>query len=358
MLNITRRRILQSAALAPVALTPVAWAPAAFAAGAKVLKNMGSAGPGLTARIRSLGPKWDIIEYCHEKGLGAAHTSLPLNLDPVIVKKIRDQIEKYDMRLTVGLRTARADADLAHYEAAVKACSEMNGRVVCVHDPFSGRRYEQFKSAAEFHQFDAQCKAAVRRVEPILRKYKMKLAIENHKGWRAAELAEWVKSTGSEYIGVCLDMVNNVSLIETPQQTIETLAPYTIFVSFKDIGVDFYKEGVLLSEVPLGEGLFDLPPFVAMMQKRDPTMLFQLEMLTRDPLKVPIFTSAYWNVYDEKSPVPPRDLAMLIDWVRKNPPKKALPKTSGLTPEQQLALEDELNQRSIDWARANLPSLA
>jgi hypothetical protein len=49
---------------------------------------------------------------------------------------------------------------------------------------------------------------------------------------------------------------------------------------------------------------------------------------------------------------------MLLDWIRKNPPPKPLPRTSGLTPQQVLALEDELNQRSIDWARANLPSLA
>jgi hypothetical protein len=46
---------------------------------------------------------------------------------------------------------------------------------------------------------------------------------------------------------------------------------------------------------------------------------------------------------------------MLIDWVRKHPPKSPLPRISGLTPEQRLALEDELNDRSIDYARANLP---
>jgi hypothetical protein len=48
---------------------------------------------------------------------------------------------------------------------------------------------------------------------------------------------------------------------------------------------------------------------------------------------------------------------MLVDWIREHPPKKPLPRTSGLTPEQRLALEDECNQRSIDWARANLPTL-
>ena len=324
----------------------------------KRLKYMGTAGPGLGARIRSMGKQWDIVEYAHEKGLGAAHTSLPGDLDPAAVKKLRDQIERYDMRLTVGLRTPRADADLAKYEAAVKAASEMDGRVVCVHDPFSGRRYEQFKSAAEFHVFDAACKAAVRRVEPILRKYKMPLAIENHKGWRSEELAAWVRSTGSEYVGVCLDLVNNVSLIETPQQTMDILAPYTIFVSFKDVGVDFYNDGILLSEVAFGDGLLDLAGIVARFQKKDPKMLFQLEMLTRDPLKVPIFTEQYWKVYDEKSPASSRDLAMLVGWVRNHPPKVPLPMTSGLKPAEVLALEDKLNQRCIDYARANLPTLA
>jgi sugar phosphate isomerase/epimerase len=332
--------------------------PLAAAPGKRVLKNMGSAGPGLGARIaavRASGKEWDIVEYCHEMGLGAAHTNLPPDLSPASLKKLRDQIERYDMRLTVGLRSPRTDADLPRYEASVKAASELGGRAVCVHDPFSGRRYEQFQNAAEFHVFDAACKAAVRRAEPILRKYKMPLAIENHKGWRSEELAAWVRSTGSEYVGVCLDLVNNVSLIETPEQTVDILAPYTIFVSFKDIGVDFYDQGILLSEVAFGDGNMDLAGIVARMQKKDRNMLFQLEMITRDPLKVPIFTEQYWKVYDGKSPVPPRDLAMVIDYVRRHKPVKPLPRVSGLTPAQVLALEDELNQRCIDYARLNLP---
>ena len=328
------------------------------AAQPKRLRYLGTAGPGLTARSRSLGKDWDIIEYANEKGLGNAHTTLPADLNPAGLAKLRGQIEKHDMRLVVLVRTPRTEADLPKYEASVKACAEMGGRVECVHDPFSGRRYEQFKSAAEFHTFDAACKAGVRLAEPILRKYKLRLAIENHKGWRSEELAAWVRSTGSEYVGVALDLVNNVSLIETPQKTIETLAPYTIFVSFKDIGVDFYPEGILLSEVPFGDGQLDLAGIVARFQKKDPKMLFQLEMLTRDPLKVPIFTEQYWKVFDDKSPAPARDLAMLISWIRNNPPKRPLPKTSGLSPQGVLALEDQLNQQCIDYARSFLPTLA
>jgi hypothetical protein len=68
----TRRQRLQSAAAAAL---PVA----ASAAPPRVMKNMGSATPGLGARVRAArdaGQEFDIIEYCRDKGLGAPHTYL------------------------------------------------------------------------------------------------------------------------------------------------------------------------------------------------------------------------------------------------------------------------------------------
>ena len=79
----TRRQILQSAA-------GLAVTTAAKSAAPKILKNMGTAGPGLGARIRATraaGKEWDIVQYAHEKGLGGAHTRLPKDLDPAKIKK-------------------------------------------------------------------------------------------------------------------------------------------------------------------------------------------------------------------------------------------------------------------------------
>ena len=55
--------------------------------------------------------------------------------------------------------------------------------------------------------------------------------------------------------------------------TIEKLAPYTVGTHLKDVAVDAYDEGILLSEVILGEGLIDLPRAVQLIRKvrtRDP----------------------------------------------------------------------------------------
>ena len=132
------------------------------------------------------------------------------------------------------------------------------------------------------------------------------------------------------------------------------LAPFTVFCHMKDMGVEAYEDGFLLSEVPFGQGIVDLKAIVQTLQARDPSMIFALEMITRDPLKIPVYTDKYWATFDEESPLPGRDLAHVLTLVRKNPPKQPLPRITGLDVDAQVKLEDDLNQRSIDYCRQHL----
>jgi hypothetical protein len=78
-------------------------------------------------------------------------------------------------------------------------------------------------------------------------------------------------------------------------------------------------------------------------------------MITREPLKIPVFTKKYWATFDESySPLPGRDLARMIEIVRTTPPTTPLTKTTGLSAPDALRLEDEMINRSIAWARKNL----
>jgi sugar phosphate isomerase/epimerase len=276
--------------------------------------------------------------------------------DPEAARELRRKAESYGMRLIISLAPPREPDAVEAYENAVRAVAELGA--VTTHASFTARRYEEFDTFEAFKASFERHQRSVELAEPILRKHKVKLAIENHKGWRAAEHVAWIKRLGSEWVGACFDFGNNLSLCEDPADTLRLLAPVTIYASFKDMAVEPYEEGFLLSEMALGEGMLDLPHMVRTLQQTDRDMIFALEMITRDPLRIPVFTKKYWATFDDSySPLPGRDLARILEIVRTSKPKTPLTRTSGLSPAEALKLEDELINRSIAYARQNLPSL-
>ena len=68
---------------------------------------------------------------------------------------------------------------------------------------------------------------------------------------------------------------------------------------FKDMGVEEYREGFLLSEVPLGTGVLDLPRVIRTLRAAHPEIRFNLEMITRDPLEVPCLAVVYWATFPD-----------------------------------------------------------
>jgi sugar phosphate isomerase/epimerase len=318
-------------------------------------RGIGGAPTGFGARSRANAaatPPVDFIDYCHSIGLGGAEVRLPPT-DPAEIAKLRAKLESYQMRLLFDFPLPKTDAEITQFDTLVKAARDVGANGIRA--ALTQRRYEQFDSFDAFKQNFEMNKAMVARAEPTLRKYKVPLVLENHKGWRAAEHAAWLKALGSEYVGVLFDFGNNVALCEDPMQTLDTLLPYIKTCHIKDMSVQPYEDGFLLSEVPLGDGFLDLKGMVAKLRQKDPTIGFNLEMISREPLKIPVFTEKYWVTFDDSySPFPARDLAKTLTFVKKNPPKKAVPSTRSLSPADQLKLEDDNNRLSVEWARANL----
>ena len=143
------------------------------------------------------------------------------------------------------------------FEHAVKVAKEAGAtslRAVCL----LGRRYEMFDSlqAGPGRQgFHKQIAAAV----PILERHRMPLGLENHKDFRVDQQVALLKQYSSEYLGVSLDTGNNLTVLDDPIETIEKLAPYTLNVHFKDMAAEETADGFRISEVPLGEGMLDMP---------------------------------------------------------------------------------------------------
>ena len=280
-------------------------------------------------------------------GAAGAHGGMT-QIDVDWAREVRKQKEELDMY--VEIQTFLPREDPAVFEHAVKVAREAGAsslRVVCL----LGRRYEMFDSAAAWKTaiegFHRQIAAAV----PIVERHRMPLGIENHKDWRVDQQVALLEHYSSEYVGVTLDTGNNLSVLDDPIETVEKLAPYTFNVHFKDVAIEEYESGFLLSEVPLGEGLLDLQHIVATIRRAKPDVRFSLEMITRDPLEVPCLTDKYWAAFEE---VNGAALARTLSLARANRPRSPLPRITGLTPEERAALERELVERSIVYARDHL----
>ncbi len=317
------------------------------------LGNFGGAPAGFPIRIRQArdgGKPFDFVDHCHSLGLGVVETRLE-SRDLSAALAFRKKVEGYGMRALLDFPLPKTHGDVAAFDVAIGMAREAGA--MGLRSAMTGRRYEVYPTLDAFKKDFEQNQKTVLLAEPVLRKHKMRLALENHKGWRSAEQAAWMKRLSSEWVGVHFDFGNNLALCETPMQAFENLKPYTFSCHIKDMGLGLYPEGFLLSEVPLDEGVVDLKGIVTALQAKDPNMAFSLEMITRDPLKVPILTKNYWATFDDSySPMPARDLAAVLELANKS--KARLPRTTGLSAADQLSLEDECIAKSIDWARRSL----
>jgi sugar phosphate isomerase/epimerase len=291
----------------------------------------------------------DLLEHCHEIGAGGIQVVVKdWTLD--FGKKVRERREKLGMYLEGSLGVPGKLEDVAKFEQEVVAAKEAGAQVirsVCT----SGRRYEVFHSASEFEDARKKALESIRMAEPILKKHKVKLAVENHKDWRATELAEIMKQLSSEWVGVTLDFGNSIALMEDPMTVITTLAPYLLTTHVKDMGVDEYEEGILLSEVPLGKGILDLPKIISICNQHNANTTFNLEMITRDPLLVPCLKDDYWATFGS---VGGTELARTLRMTRQHKFNGALPKVSHLTAEERLGVEEQNVIDCLDYSKNTL----
>ena len=343
----TRREILAVSALPLVR--------AAAQSADKPFRNLGGAPAGFpihSRMARETHQPFDFVDYCHGLGLGVVETRLDLS-KPDAAHALRQKVEGYNMRVILDFPLPRDEAGVPAFDTAIQAAHDAG--VYGLHAAMTQRRYEQFDTFEAFRKDFERCRRTIALAEPVLRKHRVRLAIENHKGWRAAEQAAWMKQLSSEWVGVHFDFGNNISLCEEPAETMKILLPYIFSCHIKDMAVEPYEDGFLLSEVPLGEGLLNIPYMVETIQRRNPEIPFDLEMITRDPLKIPVFTDKYWATFDDTvSPLPGRDLAHVLGTVLQKGAKSPLPKTTGLSMEAQLKAEDENVRKSIEYARKHL----
>jgi 3-oxoisoapionate decarboxylase len=282
----------------------------------------------------------DLLDHCRE--IGAA--GLQVGVDGWtrdFAGKVRDTRESYDLYLEGSIALPKSEGDVARFDKSIRMGREAGATVF--RSATGGRRYELFSRLEEFKAFKDQAWRSMQLAAPVAQRHGVRIGIENHKDFEAAELADMLRKLSSENIGACIDTGNSMALLEDPVMTVETLAPFVVTTHVKDMAVQESDDGFLLSEVPLGEGILDLPKLLQMIEKALPSVTFNLEMITRDPLHIPCLSEKYWATFPDK---PGSQLAAMLATVKK---RKAptLPSVSDKSNEGALAYEEENILKSL-----------
>jgi 3-oxoisoapionate decarboxylase len=283
----------------------------------------------------------DFIDLAHSWGMGGVQCALN-PLDAATARKVRERLDALGLFLVLSVSIN----DTERFRQTVALAKEAGASVLRVAS--GGRRYEDFKILAEREEHVRAVHQRLQAALPVAEQARITIGLENHKDFTVDEQVALYKRYSSEFLGACLDTGNNMSLLEDPTETISQLAPYAVTTHLKDATLEEYDDGFLLGDIPLGEGMINLPWVMATLRQHRPSAPIVLECITRSPLRIPCLTDGYWATFPERRAV---DLARMLRLVRANPPRRQLSVPPGFSAEDLRALETENVASSVRYAR-------
>ncbi|WP_326974531.1 sugar phosphate isomerase/epimerase family protein [Caproicibacter sp. BJN0012] len=128
-------------------------------------------------------------------------------------------------------------------------------------------RYEQFKKNI-----------------PLMEKYNMKVAIENHCDTFADEVIWLVKQLAHPLIGACCDTINCLVLMEGIEECVRKMAPYCYCVHFCDNRIVTDPDGTHSLGTAIGQGDVDCLKIMQILRAEAPEELDTIDLEIELPL--------------------------------------------------------------------------
>jgi sugar phosphate isomerase/epimerase len=163
--------------------------------------------------------------------------------EPDHLKKVREEIQKYGLYAEIDTR----GTDIEHLTKVIDIANQIGADVI--------RTYVVGKYDAE-----KMAKAAedLKQVVPLLKKYRIKLGLENHEEETTDEIIKVIKEVNSPWVGAHCDIGNGMMAWEDPVEAVRNLAPYAYTTHFKDHIIIHDGEDHIVCGIPVGNGNIDL----------------------------------------------------------------------------------------------------
>lgn len=121
------------------------------------------------------------------------------------------------------------------------------------------------KDSPSTEEFLRLMAAELRDQKPLLRDFGVVLAIETHFEFTSFELLRLFDMCGAvpgEYLGICLDTMNLLTMLEDPVSAMRRLLPWVVTTHIKDGGLMLTADGFVSFTAEAGKGVVDLPAVI------------------------------------------------------------------------------------------------
>ena len=179
--------------------------------------------------------------------------------------------------IPLDLETGRPrDIRAVNRKAADEACQVGSPTVRSC----SGGLMRWKKEAPSTDEFLRLTAAALREQKPMLRDAGVILAIETHFEFTSFELLRLFEMCGAvpgEYLGICLDTMNLLTLLEEPLAAARRLLPWVVTTHIKDGGLMLTADGFVSFTAEAGKGVIDLAGIIEPLAAAHPHLTLTVE---------------------------------------------------------------------------------
>jgi len=222
-------------------------------------------------------------------------------LDPANLQKVKDRAAQHQISIDSGMGCI-CEASKSFNKKGRPAREQLLEGLRVAHTVGAKAMRCYMGSSDDRLNLDACMEATIklfRSVKSEAMDLGVKIAIENHSGdMQARETRTVIEESGKDSVGACLDTGNPIWCVEDPFLTLEILAPYAVTTHVRDSIVFETPHGAAGQWVAMGDGILDLPRFVAEFRKRCPQSTMQLEIITgRPPRPLNYLDADFWKAF-------------------------------------------------------------
>jgi sugar phosphate isomerase/epimerase len=154
----------------------------------------------------------------------------------------------------------------------------------------------------------------INEIKPLLKKYNVKLAIENHQDLDSNDLLNIIRRVGKDYVGINFDVGNAFATCELPKDFFKKTRKYILNIHLKDYIILPTKNGYELHRCPIMDGDSQILEIINLIKKYKLKAPLSLELGAKTPRNIKVKSNKFINFFitDKKTKLKNINLIMKI----------------------------------------------